>query len=203
MATCLDGPYSIWRGLLPSTYKRCFEGPSRFSSAQGPTPTAPRSTTSLIVMIVATLLANVLLASAVLARPSLKNRIERRKAGAHQSRPLNRIIEDGKTNHTNVEYSSNWAGAVYNSAAGTYKSVTAEFVVPTPSASGLGLLGTYSASAWVGASYGSLSAEFHAYRGLEFCMAEFLGHGHRHMQSVRLTRYRWRLLRECHLADWC
>jgi len=55
-----------------------------------------------------------------------------------------------KTNHSNVEYSSNWAGASWESAAGTYKSVTGTFVVPTPKAPSGGGSGTYSASAWVG-----------------------------------------------------
>jgi len=101
-------------------------------------------------MVFVALLSSVLFATAALARPSLENRVQRRKAGVHLSKPLipveNSIHANGNTSH--VEYSSNWAGAVYNSAAGTYKSVTATFVVPTPkSPSGSG---SYSASAWVG-----------------------------------------------------
>lgn len=47
------------------------------------------------------------------------------------------------SNSSNVEYSTNWAGAVLSESAGTWKSVTGTFTVPTPSGSG-------SASAWVG-----------------------------------------------------
>ncbi|CAN8102643.1 unnamed protein product [Discula destructiva] len=50
---------------------------------------------------------------------------------------------------TNVEYSSNWAGAVLIGTG--YKSVTGTFVVPTPSVPSGGSTRTeYAASAWVG-----------------------------------------------------
>ncbi|KAJ9130922.1 Acid proteinase [Pleurostoma richardsiae] len=52
-------------------------------------------------------------------------------------------------NTANVEYSSNWAGAVLIGSG--YKSVTGTFVVPTPKAPSGGNSGTqYAASAWVG-----------------------------------------------------
>ncbi|GJE98819.1 peptidase A4 family-domain-containing protein [Phanerochaete sordida] len=96
-------------------------------------------------MFVSALFAQALLATAALAIPTSKERhdarVARRAGGLRQSVP--RI-----TNSSHVEYSSNWAGAVYNSAAGTYKSVTASFVVPTPKSSGSG--GSQAASAWVG-----------------------------------------------------
>ncbi|EIW81822.1 hypothetical protein CONPUDRAFT_54571 [Coniophora puteana RWD-64-598 SS2] len=49
--------------------------------------------------------------------------------------------EDVEISH--VQYSSNWAGAVFSEGAGTFTAVTGTFTVPTPSGSG-------SASAWVG-----------------------------------------------------
>ncbi|GJE98794.1 peptidase A4 family-domain-containing protein [Phanerochaete sordida] len=99
-------------------------------------------------MFVTTLFVQALLATAAFALPSSKERHEarvaRRAGGLRQSLP--RV-----SNETHPEYSSNWAGAVYNSAKGTYKSVTATFVVPTPKApSGSSSRTEYSASAWVG-----------------------------------------------------
>ncbi|EIW81881.1 hypothetical protein CONPUDRAFT_55157 [Coniophora puteana RWD-64-598 SS2] len=58
-----------------------------------------------------------------------------RRASGRQSKPAERIL--------NTEYSENWAGAVYDSADGTYTAVTGTFTVPTPSGDG-------AASAWVG-----------------------------------------------------
>lgn len=56
---------------------------------------------------------------------------------------------EGLTNDTQVEYSSNWAGAVLVGSG--YQSVTGTFVVPTPKEpSGGSSSTTYSASAWVG-----------------------------------------------------
>lgn len=52
------------------------------------------------------------------------------------------------SNVSHVEYSSNWAGAVYESPpSGTFTAVSATITVPVPSATAAG---TYSASAWVG-----------------------------------------------------
>ncbi|OSX62515.1 hypothetical protein POSPLADRAFT_1141136 [Postia placenta MAD-698-R-SB12] len=99
-------------------------------------------------MLSAGLLSCILLAASAVARPSgLAGRIARRRAGSHLSQPLQRseLISD----QSNVEYSSNWAGAVYAEGDGTYTAVTGTFVVPTPSAPSGGS-GTYSAAAWVG-----------------------------------------------------
>jgi hypothetical protein len=107
--------------------------------------------------------------SAFAANPRLEGRIARRREGAHQSGPMrpasgvNNLI---KGNSSHVAFSSNWAGAAFESPAGTYKSVTGEllpfslscanncagtFVVPTPKVpSGSSTSGTYAASAWVG-----------------------------------------------------
>ncbi|KAJ6480952.1 peptidase A4 family-domain-containing protein [Mycena sanguinolenta] len=105
-------------------------------------------------MFASTFISYILFATAALAapRPSLNARIARR-AGAHLSGPRHPVegvntLEHG--NVSNVAYSSNWAGASWESPAGTYKSVTGTFVVPTPKAPSGGGSGTYSASAWVG-----------------------------------------------------
>jgi len=103
-------------------------------------------------MVFSTALINVLLASAALAAsPSrLANRLARRREGSHLTRPKQTV--DGPAvsgNSSHVSYSSNWSGAVLSSGAGTYKSVTASFVVPTPKTPSGGS-GSYSASAWVG-----------------------------------------------------
>ncbi|RSH89928.1 hypothetical protein EHS25_001914 [Saitozyma podzolica] len=50
-----------------------------------------------------------------------------------------------------TNFDSNWAGPVYNSNAGTFKSVTGTFTVPTPSAPPDGSPDVqYAATAWVG-----------------------------------------------------
>jgi len=100
-------------------------------------------------MVFTASLLNVLFASAALAAPSLSDRIARRRVGSHMSRPLQPVEGPTRSNTSHVEYSSNWAGAVYDSAVGTYSAVTATFVVPTPKA-GSGSSSSYAASAWVG-----------------------------------------------------
>ncbi|KAI0040156.1 acid proteinase [Auriscalpium vulgare] len=108
-------------------------------------------------MLASALLSIALLAITAFAAPPsrkarMESRLSRRREGAHFSRPSQRLEESnliGGGNVTNVEYSSNWAGAVWDSAAGTYTSVTGTFVVPTPKAPSSGS-GTYSAAAWVG-----------------------------------------------------
>ncbi|KAJ7310581.1 acid proteinase [Mycena albidolilacea] len=107
------------------------------------------------MFFVASLITYALLAtSAFAANPRLEGRIARRREGAHQSGPMrpasgvNNLI---KGNSSHVAFSSNWAGAAFESPAGTYKSVTGTFVVPTPKVpSGSSTSGTYAASAWVG-----------------------------------------------------
>ncbi|KAI0038338.1 hypothetical protein FA95DRAFT_1613463 [Auriscalpium vulgare] len=106
-------------------------------------------------MLASALLSIALLATTAFAAPSrgarMESRLSRRREGAHLSRPNQRLessnLIGGNVSH--VEYSSNWAGAVWDSPAGTYKSVTGTFVVPTPKAPSSGS-GTYAASAWVG-----------------------------------------------------
>jgi len=98
------------------------------------------------------LLGNLLLASAALATPSrLDARLARRREG-RQSHPMqtSESLESFRTNNSNaLEYSLNWAGAVWDSyPSGTFKSVTGTFVVPTPQA--VSGSSTGSASAWVG-----------------------------------------------------
>ncbi|KAF7353886.1 Acid proteinase [Mycena venus] len=92
--------------------------------------------------------------SAFAANPRLEARLARRREGAHLSGP--KLAAEGpsgliKGNTTHAEFSSNWAGAAFESPAGTYKSVTGTFVVPTPKVpSGSSSSGTFAASAWVG-----------------------------------------------------
>ncbi|KAI0738296.1 aspergillopepsin [Daedaleopsis nitida] len=109
-------------------------------------------------MFFATLLCQVLLATAALAAPSKERfarRLERRASGfSHQSNPKQAITSpvsevNAITNNSHVDYSSNWAGAVLVANTATYKSVTGTFVVPTPKEPS-GSSGTHSASAWVG-----------------------------------------------------
>ncbi|EPT01947.1 hypothetical protein FOMPIDRAFT_1119172 [Fomitopsis schrenkii] len=101
-------------------------------------------------MFSATLLASVLLATTALARPSgLNGRLARRAAG-RQGKPVQLIAHPETTNVSHVEYSENWAGAVYDSyPSGSFTAVTGTFTVPTPSTPSGGS-GSYSASAWVG-----------------------------------------------------
>ncbi|KAH9834825.1 peptidase A4 family-domain-containing protein [Rhodofomes roseus] len=102
-------------------------------------------------MFAASLLASVLLATTALARPSgIAGRLARRRTGTHLSKPVQLIEHAATSNVSNVEYSSNWAGAVYDSyPSGSFTAVTGTFTVPTPSAPSGGS-GSYSASAWVG-----------------------------------------------------
>ncbi|KAG6843732.1 hypothetical protein H0H87_001107 [Tephrocybe sp. NHM501043] len=95
----------------------------------------------------------VLLATQALAVPAsserMAARLERRRAGAaHQSQHNNRLISNSAlkvaaSNVSHVEYSDNWAGAIWDDASGTFNSVTGTFTVPT-------LEGSGAASAWVG-----------------------------------------------------
>ncbi|KZW01201.1 hypothetical protein EXIGLDRAFT_738553 [Exidia glandulosa HHB12029] len=105
----------------------------------------------------ATLLSFALCAVSAFAAPrgsGLAGRIARRAGGRsslpNQRIPSTELLAGNTTVHQ--EFSSNWAGAVFdNKAAGTFKSVTGTFVVPTPKIpSGGSTSTTYSASAWVG-----------------------------------------------------
>jgi len=82
-----------------------------------------------------------LLASSAVAAPGTALR-KARAASSRQSKPINRLATDDSITHDkNVEYSSNWAGAILIGTG--YTSVTGTFTVPTPSTTGSG-------SAWVG-----------------------------------------------------
>ncbi|EPT03236.1 hypothetical protein FOMPIDRAFT_1022551 [Fomitopsis schrenkii] len=105
-------------------------------------------------MFAAKLLSLVVLAASALAAPKgrLADRVARRADRSRLTRPV-QLIEKSDlvefTNVSHVEYSSNWAGAVLSTSAGTWKSVTGTFTVPTPKTPSGGS-GSYSASAWVG-----------------------------------------------------
>ncbi|CZR54719.1 related to aspergillopepsin II precursor [Phialocephala subalpina] len=93
-----------------------------------------------------TLASVALLAGSAAAAPgtALRRERNRQRAAGRKGNPM--IKSDGPAgiaaaNISNVEYSSNWAGAVLIGTG--YTSVTASFVVPTPSTTGSG-------SAWVG-----------------------------------------------------
>ncbi|KAH9847721.1 aspergillopepsin [Lenzites betulinus] len=108
-------------------------------------------------MFSATLLCQVLLATAAFAFPSSKERlaerVARRAAGVHQSRPMIPSVSadvESLTNVTHAETSTNWAGAVLIANTATYKTVTGTFTIPTPKAPSSGGSGEHSASAWVG-----------------------------------------------------
>ena len=85
----------------------------------------------------------------------LAHRLERRTA-ALATRTTNPLKSIGSTNAvanaTQVEYSSNWAGAVLTAPPPdeTFNSVSGQFVVPTPSVPPGGGSGKYSAAIWVG-----------------------------------------------------
>jgi hypothetical protein len=94
------------------------------------------------------------------AAPGLLNRVQRREAQSHQSLPkqiappngiegINSDIKKAK----NIDYSSNWSGAVIKSppTGQTFNAVSATFTVPGPAIpAGVASNGSYAASAWVG-----------------------------------------------------
>ncbi|KAK2463901.1 hypothetical protein APHAL10511_004073 [Amanita phalloides] len=56
------------------------------------------------------------------------------------------LYSESHSRRSNVQYSSNWAGAVWSGAAGTFKAVTGTITVPAPDCGS----SACSASAWVG-----------------------------------------------------
>ncbi|KAJ7736539.1 peptidase A4 family-domain-containing protein [Mycena maculata] len=103
------------------------------------------------MVFAASLFSSVLLATTAFAAPrgsGLSARVAGRRSGLRQASNGPSTLT-ASTDISHVEYSSNWAGASWESAAGTYKTVTGTFVVPTPSAPSGGS-GSYAASAWVG-----------------------------------------------------
>src|ERR1700733_12450955 len=105
-------------------------------------------------------LSSVLFATNILAAPrGLAQRVERRSTRIRNSKPLDLLQGSLLENETNVQYSSNWAGAVITSppSGQKFNAVSGKFTVPTPSAPG-DSSGTYSASAWVGIDGDTYSA---------------------------------------------
>ncbi|PIL35337.1 hypothetical protein GSI_02062 [Ganoderma sinense ZZ0214-1] len=116
-------------------------------------------------MFVASLLCQVILATAAFAVPTAKerlaDRVARRAAGlTRQTLPKqsvelteNTLVSDVKgldnATHASVSYSTNWAGAILSEKTATYKTVTGTFVIPTPKEPA-GQTGKHFASAWVG-----------------------------------------------------
>jgi hypothetical protein len=90
-----------------------------------------------------TLVSSLLLAGSALAAPGTAIRKERaiKRAAARKGATINRVEAPESANKSNVDYSSNWAGAVLIGTG--YTSVTGTFTVPQPSTTGSG-------SAWVG-----------------------------------------------------
>ncbi|KAL1984140.1 hypothetical protein VTN96DRAFT_9445 [Rasamsonia emersonii] len=122
-----------------------------------------------------TLASTLLLSSLAVAAPLTEKRraaYEARRAvrNRHTNPPFKTNVTVDGPNNKHVEYSSNWAGAVL---VGTgYTSVTAEFVVPTPSAPSGGSSGTqYCASAWVGLD-GNTCTSAILQTGVDFCVQD-------------------------------
>lgn len=137
-----------------------------------------------------------LLATAVFAIPSGKQRMasrrSRRSDVTRQSKPVNLIANPQTTTVTNashVEYSENWAGAVLVASTvstaislklirtssnirvfslqATYKAVTGTFVVPTPESTGGS--SEQCASAWVGIDGDTCDSAI-LQTGVDFCV---------------------------------
>ena len=98
-------------------------------------------------------------AAAVPHRSTLADRVAKRAAAArlpHEPSPLERIPGRSGSPEANgsfqVDYSSNWAGAVLTSppSGTTFNEVSASFVVPEPNPPNGASSGSYAASAWVG-----------------------------------------------------
>lgn len=118
-------------------------------------------------------LGSALVASA-LAAPLTEKRAARRAARSAAKRQSNPPFKPGTTqaidlsNTSEVEYSSNWAGAVLIGTG--YTAVTAEFTVPTPSVpSGGSSREQYCASAWVGIDGDTCDTAI-LQTGVDFCI---------------------------------
>ncbi|KAJ6105015.1 hypothetical protein N7486_003704 [Penicillium sp. IBT 16267x] len=119
------------------------------------------------------ILGSALVASA-LAAPLTEKRAARRAARSAGKRQSNPPFKPGTTesidlsNTSEVEYSSNWAGAVLIGTG--YNAVTAEFTVPTPSVPSGGSNNVqYCASAWVGIDGDTCSTAI-LQTGIDFCV---------------------------------
>ncbi|RDW74653.1 A4/G1 family peptidase [Aspergillus mulundensis] len=123
-----------------------------------------------------TTLSSILMATSALAAPLTEARREARALRARG--PSNRASHPPYkvdttelltlTNETQVEYSSNWAGAVLIGTG--YTAVTGEFTVPTPSLpTGANRYSQYCASAWVGID-GDTCGTAILQTGVDFCI---------------------------------
>jgi len=92
-----------------------------------------------------TVASTLLLAGSAVAAPgtALRQERNRKRAAGNHGNPMIKVEEPAgiATNDSNVEYSSNWAGAILIGTG--FTEVTGTFTVPTPSTAGSG-------SAWVG-----------------------------------------------------
>ncbi|KZP18089.1 hypothetical protein FIBSPDRAFT_792372, partial [Athelia psychrophila] len=101
-------------------------------------------------MIALQFLTSILLASIALAAPSSNSRHASRldRRANRQSQPMRKATGAEpavSSNTTQVSYSDNWAGAVWDTyPSGTFEAVTGTFIVPKPSGT------SGAASAWVG-----------------------------------------------------
>ncbi|KAJ3727060.1 acid proteinase [Lentinula raphanica] len=131
------------------------------------------------MMFSAAFLVQALLASAVFAFPSSKERLASRRARrsgdvarTRQSKPVNVVTSPQVAaiagNASHPEFSSNWAGAVLVASTATYKSVTGTFTVPTPKSTG----GSQEqcASAWVGIDGDTCDTAI-LQTGVDFCVS--------------------------------
>ncbi|KAJ6024822.1 aspergillopepsin [Penicillium herquei] len=126
----------------------------------------------------AAVLSSALLASTAIAAPLTAKRAARRAARLENrsvQRQSNPPFKPGtteaislKSGTSEVEYSSNWAGAVLIGTG--YTAVTAKFTVPTPSApSGKSSNEEYCASAWVGIDGDTCDTAI-LQTGVDFCI---------------------------------
>ena len=113
------------------------------------------STTTAIMKFLSTFVTTALLVSSTLAAPrTLKERVQARTS-SRQSNPNQRIATSDADQRTltNIQYSNNWAGAVYEQPPpeGSCSYVSGTFTVPEPKAVGEVKEGSVTAgSAWVG-----------------------------------------------------
>ncbi|KAE9396567.1 hypothetical protein BT96DRAFT_958149 [Gymnopus androsaceus JB14] len=123
-------------------------------------------------MFSAAFLVQALLASAVFAVPTSKERFASRRArrsngATRQSKPVNLISSQSTSNVTHEQFSENWAGAVLVASTATYKAVTGTFTVPTPKSTGGS--SEQCASAWVGID-GDTCETAILQTGVDFCV---------------------------------
>lgn len=145
-----------------------------------------------LYMFSAAFLVQALLASAVLAIPSSKERFAARRARrstgeTHHSKPINRISSEVSPATSHTEFSENWAGAIliastvsqpfkdfsdriltdWNASQATYQSVTGTFTIPTLNTTGGSC--EQCASAWVGIDGDTCNTTI-LQTGVDFCV---------------------------------